>query len=257
MVAKLIVHGVDREHARRRMLRALEEFEIGGVDDAGRLPRALLSHPCFVAGETCHGVVESEELRASEAEAVVSSATTSRRVGRTGTSTRRHAGRAGRPAVRGDGAREPEPRVRRARAPRGGSAQRGARRAARPDAVVSPMQGTVLEVRVADGDEVEAGAVICIVEAMKMENELPAHRAGVVAELSVAAGPAGRGRPDDLRRSSAAESRPAGDPAARLAARRGRGEPSGMETRCWTTALRVAERSTLDRAPASRRERRP
>ena len=50
------------------------------------------------------------------------------------------------------------------------------------------MQGTVLEVRVAEGDEVEAGQVICIVEAMKMENEIGAHRDGVVTGLSVAAG---------------------------------------------------------------------
>ena len=52
------------------------------------------------------------------------------------------------------------------------------------------MQGTVLEVRVAEGDEVERGAVICIVEAMKMENELVAHRAGTITGLSVAAGDA-------------------------------------------------------------------
>ena len=50
------------------------------------------------------------------------------------------------------------------------------------------MQGTVLAVKVADGDAVEAGQVICIVEAMKMENEVTAHRAGTVAELAVAAG---------------------------------------------------------------------
>jgi acetyl-CoA/propionyl-CoA carboxylase biotin carboxyl carrier protein len=50
------------------------------------------------------------------------------------------------------------------------------------------MQGTVLSVAVAESDEVESGAVICIVEAMKMENEVRAHRDGVVAELSVAAG---------------------------------------------------------------------
>jgi acetyl-CoA/propionyl-CoA carboxylase biotin carboxyl carrier protein len=56
------------------------------------------------------------------------------------------------------------------------------------DAIVSPMQGTVLAVAVADGDTVEAGAVLCIVEAMKMENEVRAPHAGVVSELSVAAG---------------------------------------------------------------------
>jgi acetyl-CoA/propionyl-CoA carboxylase biotin carboxyl carrier protein len=53
---------------------------------------------------------------------------------------------------------------------------------------VSPMQGTVLAVEVAEGDEVQAGQVICIVEAMKMENEIRAHRHGTVGELSVAAG---------------------------------------------------------------------
>jgi acetyl-CoA/propionyl-CoA carboxylase biotin carboxyl carrier protein len=50
------------------------------------------------------------------------------------------------------------------------------------------MQGTVLEVRVAEGDHVSAGQVICIVEAMKMENEIGAHRDGVVTSLSVSEG---------------------------------------------------------------------
>ena len=55
---------------------------------------------------------------------------------------------------------------------------------------MTPMQGTVLAVEVAEGDEVEAGQVICIVEAMKMENEIAAHRAGVVTELSIEPGQA-------------------------------------------------------------------
>jgi acetyl-CoA/propionyl-CoA carboxylase biotin carboxyl carrier protein len=58
------------------------------------------------------------------------------------------------------------------------------------DAVVTPMQGTVLAVEVAEGDQVVAGHVICIVEAMKMENEVHAHRDGVVRELSVKPGEA-------------------------------------------------------------------
>src|SRR5437762_9862183 len=62
LVAKLIVHGVDREHARRRMLRALGEYEIGGITTLLGFHRALLERPRFVAGETCHGVVESEAL---------------------------------------------------------------------------------------------------------------------------------------------------------------------------------------------------
>jgi acetyl-CoA/propionyl-CoA carboxylase biotin carboxyl carrier protein len=56
------------------------------------------------------------------------------------------------------------------------------------DAVVSPMQGTVLAVEVADGDDVEPGQVVCVVEAMKMENEITATRGGKVSELSVEAG---------------------------------------------------------------------
>jgi biotin carboxyl carrier protein len=54
--------------------------------------------------------------------------------------------------------------------------------------VISPMQGTVLEVRVTEGEEVEVGAVICVVEAMKMENEVTAPSTGVVSALSVSAG---------------------------------------------------------------------
>ena len=56
------------------------------------------------------------------------------------------------------------------------------------EAVVTPMQGTVLKVEVAEGDEIEAGQVVCVVEAMKMENEIVAHRPGRVSGLSVAPG---------------------------------------------------------------------
>ena len=62
MIAKLIVHGVDREHARMRMLRALDEFVIEGPKTLLGFHKALLSHECFVRGETCHGLVESQEL---------------------------------------------------------------------------------------------------------------------------------------------------------------------------------------------------
>ena len=62
MFAKLIVHGVDREHARNRMLRALDEYEVGGITTLLGFHRALLRHPCFVEGGTCHGIVESDQL---------------------------------------------------------------------------------------------------------------------------------------------------------------------------------------------------
>ena len=68
----------DREHARRRMLRALEEFEIGGVTTLIGFHLALLEHPCFAEGATCHGIVESEALaqRAQELSESLSHRTT-------------------------------------------------------------------------------------------------------------------------------------------------------------------------------------
>jgi len=188
LVAKLIVHGVDREHARRRMLRALDEFEIGGITTLLGFHRALLEHPCFVAGETCHGVVESQEL-AERAEELSHLQTT------VPAESDGFPQRARKLTLELDGRRyevetmEPEPpyaelaRRRRERTSSGGHT--GVR-----DAVVTPMQGTVLAVEVAEGDHIEAGQVVCIVEAMKMENEITAHRAGVVADLAVAAGEA-------------------------------------------------------------------
>jgi acetyl-CoA/propionyl-CoA carboxylase biotin carboxyl carrier protein len=50
------------------------------------------------------------------------------------------------------------------------------------------MQGTVLGVQVEDGQPVEAGGLICVIEAMKMENEIVAHRDGIVSGLTVAPG---------------------------------------------------------------------
>jgi acetyl-CoA/propionyl-CoA carboxylase, biotin carboxylase, biotin carboxyl carrier protein len=188
LIAKLCVHGANREHARRRMLRALGEYRIDGVTTLVGFHRALLEHPCFVRDGACHAVVESKELadRANELSQEATSLPGAADV--TGTLRER------RVEAELDGRRfdlkllVPEPphaelaRRRKERARAGGA--HGAAR----DAVVSPMQGTVLAVEVAEGDEVEAGQVVCIVEAMKMENEIAAHRAGRITGLSVAAG---------------------------------------------------------------------
>lgn len=190
MIAKLCVHGVDREHARRRMLRALGEYRIEGVTTLLGFHRALLGHDCFIAGSTCHGVVESEEL--AQLAEKLSHATTTLSSGSDG----------GRPLrerlvhAELEGRRYelklllPEPPHADLARRRGERGRGGGRHGAAKDAVVSPMQGTVLAVEVAEGDEVESGQVLCIVEAMKMENEIKAHRAGRVAELSVEAGQA-------------------------------------------------------------------
>jgi acetyl-CoA/propionyl-CoA carboxylase, biotin carboxylase, biotin carboxyl carrier protein len=188
LIAKLCVHGVDREHARRRMLRALDEYRIEGVTTLIGFHRALLRHPCFMEDGACHGVVESEELTKQASE--LSHETTSVSAG----SDTAGALRERRVHAELDGRRFdlrlllPEPphaelaRRRRERARVGGS------HGAAKDAVVSPMQGTVLAVEVADGVEVEAGQVLCVVEAMKMENEITAHRSGRVSGLSVVVG---------------------------------------------------------------------
>ena len=183
MIAKLIVHGVDRDDAIGKMLRALGEFRIGGVKTLVGFHKALLSHPCFRAGETCHGVVESPELAARAEELdddpvgggpAVSGGVTVERVTWAEVDGRRVEVKL----------HVPEPgyrelgRRRRERAARGAGAGSGS--------IVSPMQGTVLAVKVAAGDTVEVGQVICVIEAMKMENEVAAIVAGTVAELAVA-----------------------------------------------------------------------
>jgi len=64
----------------------------------------------------------------------------------------------------------------------------GAASSAASEALVSPLQGTVLRLAIAEGDEVAEGALVCVIEAMKMENEISAHRAGKVTALPIAEG---------------------------------------------------------------------
>ena len=190
MIAKLIVHDVDRERARHRMLRALDEFVIEGPTTLLGFHRALLTTACFIDGGTCNGIVESEELaeRAQELERLshektsVASVSDSRQVG-----TRERL-----VAVELDGRRH-EVRLHTAEPAWADLARRHRERSkglvgAETGAVASPMQGTVLAVNVADGDSIRAGGLICVVEAMKMENEIVSHRDGVVSGLSVTPG---------------------------------------------------------------------
>jgi acetyl-CoA/propionyl-CoA carboxylase biotin carboxyl carrier protein len=186
LVAKLCVHGVDRDHARRRMLRALGEYEIGGVKTLVGFHRALLEHPCFSAGETCRGVTESPEL--AERAEQLSHLTTSVAASSDGRVRERNI------QAEVEGRRfevkvlTPEPpHAELARRRHDRDSQHGHHGAAR-DAIVTPMQGTVLAVEVSEGDEVAAGQVVCVVEAMKMENEITSPRAGTVSGLSVEPG---------------------------------------------------------------------
>src|ERR687891_677990 len=191
LIAKLIVHDVDRESARRRMLRALDEFVIEGPKTLIAFHRALLSSPCFVEAGTCHGVVESDELarQVEELEQQLSHLRTSVASTSDGAPA---ATRARVVALEVDG-RLHDIRIHTAEPP---WAELGRRHKERSKgltgggsgAVTSPMQGVVLSVRVAEGDQVQAGDLICVIEAMKMENEITAHRDGVIGALGVAPG---------------------------------------------------------------------
>ena len=171
---------------------------------------ALLEHPCFVAGDTCRGVVDGPELaeRASQLaheladqkthdSTVAASADGAQGASATATPVRST-------VVEVEGRRltvrraEPAPPWTALAERRRERASAGPRSGAAAEDVVSPMQGTVLAVEVADGDEVSSGDILCIVEAMKMENEVRAHRAGVVRALSVSAGVGRRERPGHL-----------------------------------------------------------
>jgi acetyl-CoA/propionyl-CoA carboxylase biotin carboxyl carrier protein len=188
LIAKLCAHGIDRDHARRRMLRALGEYEVGGVKTLVGFYRALLGHPCFSAGETCRGITESNEL--AESAEQLSHLTTKVAAWSDGRVLER------RIQAEVEGRRfevkvlTPEPpHAELARRRRDRDSQQGHHGAAR-DAIVTPMQGTVLAVEVGEGDEVKAGQVVCVVEAMKMENEITSPRAGTVSGLAVEPGQA-------------------------------------------------------------------
>lgn len=75
-----------------------------------------------------------------------------------------------------------------ARAPRRAGRGAGSKTAAGGDTLISPMQGTIVKVVAADGDTVAAGDVVVVLEAMKMEQPLTAHKAGTVTGLTAAVG---------------------------------------------------------------------
>ncbi len=192
LVAKLVVHDVTRERARRRMLRALEEYLIEGPTTLLGFHRALLESPCFVAGETCLGIVESEKLAARAQELAAAAAPGRGAAVASSSDGASPATRDQLVTVEIDGRRH-DIRIQFQEPPWAELARRrrGRSKALTGDAtgaVVSPMQGTVLHVNVSEGDAIEAGAVLCVVEAMKMENEIAAHRPGVVTDLGVAEG---------------------------------------------------------------------
>jgi acetyl-CoA/propionyl-CoA carboxylase, biotin carboxylase, biotin carboxyl carrier protein len=194
LLGKLICWGVDRDTAIARTLRALDEFEVGGIPTTIPADAAILRHPDFAAGEHSTKWVEerldlsgiaADRRPPDDAEGGaepkvrrdVDVEVNGRRFGVTVWVPESQAGAAVAPVAAGGRA---SPRPRRST---GASA-----RAAGTGAVTVPMQGTIVKVLVSEGDEVEAGQTVCVLEAMKMENNIAADKAGTVKEIKVTAG---------------------------------------------------------------------
>ena len=192
MIAKLIVWDTDREASTRRMIRALGEFEIEGLKTLIPFHTALMATDQWKAGETCRDLVEDKDWLKELAFPQPDGGGASddgdepkvERDYAVEVSGRRFdvkvIGEAG--AFGGNGAASAAGRKPPKRAERKSSAGGG------PDEITSPLQGNMWKVNVKQGDTVEEGQVICIIEAMKMENEITAHKAGTVEALPIEEG---------------------------------------------------------------------
>ncbi len=200
LIAKLIVTGASRAQALQRARRALAEFEIGGMPTLLPFHRAVVTDPAFTAEPFAVHTrwIETEfagELPAQD---------TAPPAGQDGTPAAREritvevggrrievtfpAGLAGLAPGAADGSGRPggDGAVRQHR--RRGAAGRAAADSAGGDALVSPMQGTIVKIVTAEGQRVSAGDTVVVLEAMKMEQPLAAHKDGVVGDLEVQVG---------------------------------------------------------------------
>jgi acetyl-CoA/propionyl-CoA carboxylase, biotin carboxylase, biotin carboxyl carrier protein len=197
MVAKLIVWDVDREHATRRMLRALEEYEIGGVTTLIPFHKALLATKQWANGETCRDLVSDRDWLKALAPEEKAEAAVGGPEGDGEVVSRDYkvevGGKLFDVKVIGDAAAAPAatnpgPAAGLKRPPRRQRAGGGAATSAASEDLTSPLQGTVLRIAVEQGAEVSEGDLICVIEAMKMENEITAHRSGKITELPISDG---------------------------------------------------------------------
>jgi acetyl-CoA/propionyl-CoA carboxylase biotin carboxyl carrier protein len=194
LVAKLIVSGRDRTPALERSRRALDEFVVDGMPTVIPFHRAVVSDPAYVAasnptGEGSFDVyttwietdfdnrIEPYAGDQGEAPEAAERQSVTVEVGGRRLEVVLPAGLGGMAAAGGAGAKKPK----RAKGKKSGGAVSG-------DAVASPMQGTIVKVAVAEGDTVEEGDVIIVLEAMKMEQPLKAHKAGTVSSLDAEVG---------------------------------------------------------------------
>jgi acetyl-CoA/propionyl-CoA carboxylase, biotin carboxylase, biotin carboxyl carrier protein len=182
MLAKLIVVGADRAEALARSRRALAEFAIEGLPTVLPFHRAVVDDPAFAATERGHFTVHTRWIE-TEFSAPLKSY---------GTPEAAPPPEQRQTVVVEVGGRRLEVSLPSDLDPRGNKAGRakprkrgGDRAAVAPgDAVVAPMQGTVAKVAVSNGDPVDAGDLIVVLEAMKMENPVTAHKPGIITALA-------------------------------------------------------------------------
>jgi acetyl-CoA/propionyl-CoA carboxylase biotin carboxyl carrier protein len=199
MIAKLIVHGSDRAECIDRSLRALSEYDIEGVVTIIPFHRLMLTDGTFLDGKHTTKYLDEQlaDSRIEEAQQRWGTETSAEADDEEST-TREF-------TVEVDGKRfEVEleehgaPALDVGEIDAGGSANRpgragpdegasgGSAAATDGETVTAEMQGTILETTVEEGDEVEAGDVLCVLEAMKMENDVVAEYGGTIAEITVA-----------------------------------------------------------------------
>jgi acetyl-CoA/propionyl-CoA carboxylase biotin carboxyl carrier protein len=187
LVAKLVVWAPDRESARRRMLRALDETEITGIATTIPADVAILSHPDFAAGthstKWVEEVLDLSELTVAPPDAAPPADDALPIVQRDVTAEvdgRRFSVKLWVPDLVAVAAPQGVVRPKRAAQAAAGATGSGD--------VAVPMQGTIVKVLVAVGDKVEVGQTVVLLEAMKMENAVNAEKDGVVKEVRVSAG---------------------------------------------------------------------
>ena len=190
LVAKIIVSGSDRTQALARSRRALAELVVEGMPTVTPFHRAVLDDPAFVAADGNFGVhtrwIETEfsgviEPYAGQAAEAAPIEERSKVVVEVNGKRLEVVVPAGLGAA--NGVATPARGRKPVRRPGGATAK-----APSGNALTSPMQGTIVKVAVADGDQVQAGDLVVVLEAMKMEQPLTAHRSGTVANLSAQVG---------------------------------------------------------------------
>ena len=206
MIAKLIVWGADRKECLARSRRALAEYAIEGVVTIVPFHRLMVDDDRFRAGtHTTKYLDESVDTdRIAEAQTRWGTSTASTEASDDATATERsytvevngkrfdvelaaHDTPPIDPGETGDTAPAPSPE-RPSREPGTDDGPSSSEVGDGGETIDAEMQGTILSVEVAEGDTVAAGDVVCVLEAMKMENDVVADRGGTVAGVHVAAG---------------------------------------------------------------------